>query len=86
MTVAERDRLDREILDLRIVLAGELPPARQALLGAELQDLRLARLGVSTPRIRMRLDLLGLGPGGQSSRLLWRGPDQWGEDSRVHLS
>jgi hypothetical protein len=49
MTIGEEERLSREILDLRIALAGELPPERRALLAAELQDLRLARCGVRTP-------------------------------------
>jgi hypothetical protein len=84
MTAAERERLDREILDLRIALAGELPPDRRALLAGELQDLRLARVGVHSPRIRVRLDRLGLGAA--SSQLLWRGPRQWGEATRLQLS
>ena len=77
------ERLDREIRDLRIVLAGELPPYRRALLTAELHDLRLARIGVSTPRIRIRLDRLSPGP---SSRLLWRGPAEWGNRTQVRIT
>jgi hypothetical protein len=47
---------------MRVALVGELPAERRALLAAELQDLRLPRVGVRTPRILVRLNQLGLGP------------------------
>ena len=84
MNGPQRRRLDREILSLRVALVGELPPQRRALVAAELEDLRLARLGVLTNRTRARLAHIGIGP--RSSQVLHRGPECWGEVTRVHLS
>ncbi len=53
--------LDRAILDARLALMDEMTPARRERLEAELQDLRLARLGVGGRRIRSRLRQVGIG-------------------------
>jgi hypothetical protein len=76
MTPRERRQLDSEILSLRLALLDPMPPERRALVAAELEDLRLARVGVHTPRIRIRLDRLGLGA--TSPGILRRGPPRVG--------
>lgn len=47
--------LDGEILNIRLALRDEMTPERRERLEAELQDLRLARLGVGGRHIRSRL-------------------------------
>ncbi len=51
--------LDRAILDTRLALRDDMTPARRERLEAELTDLRLARLGVMSRRIRSRLRQVG---------------------------
>jgi hypothetical protein len=53
--------LDRAILDCRLALRDDMTPERRERLEAELQDLRLARLGVSSRRMRSRLRQVGAG-------------------------
>jgi hypothetical protein len=77
VTAAEAQRLDGEILSLRVALLGKLPAKRRSSLEAELQDLRMARLGIRTRNIRIRLDRLGI-EGGRPG-ILWRGPAEWGD-------
>lgn len=53
--------LRRATLDCRLALREPLPPAARERLEAELQDLRLAALGVRSERGRFTLLRLGLG-------------------------
>jgi hypothetical protein len=61
-----------------------LPAERRKRLEVEVQDLGLARLGIRTRNIRTRLDRLGIEGGGRPG-LLWRGPAEWGQATRVTL-
>jgi hypothetical protein len=85
MTAAEQERLEREILTVRLALAGELPPPRRALLTAELEDLRLARLGCAPPASVLGSTCSAPAPPAET-RGCYGVAQPWGEATRVHLS
>ena len=76
MTAAQLQRLDSEILNVRLALLDSMPTLPRLRLEAELRDLRLARVGVEGKHTRARLVSLGILPGGSVHH---RGPEQWGE-------
>lgn len=76
----KRERIDQEILDVRLGLTHTMTRARRIVMEGELRDLKLARVGLRTPGIRARLARLGIeGP----QPTLRRGPNEWGEATRV---
>lgn len=81
LTREQGRRLDSEIVSVRLALLDSMATASRLRLQAELYDLRLARVGVEDSHTRGRLQSLGILSGGR----LRRGPEVWGEATRVRL-
>jgi hypothetical protein len=68
---------------VRPALLDSMPRVGRLRLQAELRDLRLARVGIEGGYTRDTLQSLGILTGG--GLRLRRGPDVWGEATRVHV-
>jgi hypothetical protein len=78
-------RVGSGIIDLRLLLLdGRLRGERRRAIEAELESLRLARVGVRAPGQRSYLARHGVTRDGRRQRLV-RGQREWGDRVAVHV-